>query len=230
MRKLSHLCLISAFQLFSLSAFSAHLPPLGTWNVYNWQKAGYIPSNADGVGELAVFAFPTYGARIPIPAFITTVSNTALLGDLTGTVLTATLTISVNSGNPEFVGTGWNTWNSNGLPSNTRLYISTSSANYDLDAAAANPSNYWWSRDAWTIISSQTGTVTLTDTFDPSHWSNANGIMASDPSVAAAFQYAISHVAQTGLAFGYGSYFDVGCAIKPNTGSASFHLSGYTAN
>ena len=213
------------FLLIALNVNAAHNPPLGTWNVYNWQRAGYIPSNADGIGELASFPFPTYGPRIPIPAFLTTLGAS---GDYTGRRLTAVLNVSVSSGSPQFVWGGYNTWNSNGLPANTRLYLSTSAANYDLNLASANPGNYWWSSTGWTVIIATTS-ATISDTFDPTHWTDAQGHSAADPTYTDSFNYAVSHVAQIGLSLAGGSFYDVGVAVLPNTGTASFHLLNYTA-
>lgn len=69
--------------------------------------------------------------------------------------------------------------------------------------------------------------VTLTDTFDPAHWSDAFGHSAADPNYTAAFLAAIANVQQIGVSFGGGCFFDVGIAVLPNTGTAVFHLISY---
>lgn len=225
---IKRLFLALALTASTLLAPPPNPPPSTPWVLFSWANNGnYNPSSAPN----QTFQFPTAKRNVAFPAFLTTTTVTNVLGDLSGQTITATITLSV-TGNPQFCyggNTPWSSWNLGGLPANTRLYFSTNPSAYNLNDAAQNESDYWWSSapSAWTVISAATGTVTLTDTFDPAHWSNAQGHSASDPNYTAAFQSAVANVRQIGVSFGGGSFFDVGIAVLPNTGTAIFHLVSY---
>jgi hypothetical protein len=218
-----------------LSTVSLIAPPPGqsasTWTLYSWANNGnYNPSSAFGqLGDISTFSFPEAKRKNPFPAFLTTTVDTNMLGDLTGQTITATLNLAV-TGNPVFAYGGhtpWSSWNTCPVPANTRLYFSTNPAAYDLQDATIHQDDYWWSSGptASVTISPVTGMVTLSDTFDPSHWSNAQGVSAVNH--LAEFQSAVANVRQIGVAFGGGCFFDVGIAVLPNTGTAIFHLISY---
>lgn len=227
--------LVFALSVVTLFAPPPNPPPSTPWLVYLWGHTGdYNPAaTTPQPGDIATFSFPVAAnKRVAFPAFLTTTVDGAVLGDLTGQTITATVLVTV-TGNPQFCyggNTPWSSWNTaSPVPANTRLYISTNPAAYDLGDAQQHENDYWWSSapGAWTVISATTGTVTLTSPFDPAHWSNAQGHLASDPNYTAAFQAAVANVAQIGVAFGGGSFYDVGVAIWPNTGTAAFHLINY---
>lgn len=208
-------------------------PPNTPWVLYSWANNGnYVPSSAPAQpGDISTFSFPVAKRNVAFPSFLTTTVDSGVLGDLTGKTITVNLNLSV-TGNPQFCyggNTPWSSWNLGGLPANTRLYFSTNAATYNLQDANINENAYWWSSgpSAWTVISATTGNVVLTDTFDPSHWSNAQGHSAADPNYTAAFLAAVANVRQIGVSFGGGSFFDVGIAVLPNTGTAQFHLVSY---
>jgi len=211
-----------------LSCFGAQQPP-ATWQLYKWALNGngdYTPVSAPGSGgDVATFAF---GASTkPYAAFLTTIVDTNLLGDLTGKQLTATVSVS---GSATFVYGGQFSWNSNStVPANTRLYFSTSAATYDIDIANTNSTAFWWSHYGVCVITNGAGGI-IADTFTPSHWSDANGHPGDDPGYIDAFNAAVANVQQIGVSFGGGSFFDCGVALWPHTGSASFHLVSFTAN
>lgn len=212
--------------LFLAVASVAAPAPSSAWLVYKWGNNGqYRPYDASGVGgDVATFSFPQTGHNVAYPAFLTTTVDSSVLGDLTGQTITATIDLSV-TGNPQFRFGGQGVWNLGSAPANTRLFISTSSAPYSNAGYTACPSCYWWSAVAWVQISATTGTATLQDTFDPSHWSNANG--QSGSSLPAEFAAAIANVHQIGLSYGGGSFYDVGIAITNGTGTATFHLATF---
>lgn len=198
-------------------------PPSSTWILYKWGNSGkYNPSNTTNTtGTIASFNFPQTGNNVAYPAFLTTTSDTNLLGNLTGKTISGTIQLDVTS-NPQFRYGGQGQWNFGNTPANTRLFISTSAAPYSNPGYKACPSCYWWSAYTWVQVSSTTGTATLQDTFDPSRWSNANGQLGS--SLPAEFADAIANVHQIGLAYGGGSFYDVGIAITNGTGAATLHL------
>ena len=227
------LALFLTASILTLLAPPPNPPPSTPWVLYSWGNSGnYIPSSAPAQpGDIATFSFPVAKRNVAFPAFLTTTTMTNVLGNLTGKTITAAINLSI-TGNPVpcYGGnTPWSSWNLGGLPANTRLYVSTNSAAYDLQDANIHENAYWWSSapSAWVEISASTGTVTLTDTFDLSHWSNAQGHSAADPNYTAAFQAAVSNVRQIGVSFGGGSFFDVGIAVLPNTGTMQFHLISY---
>ena len=199
-------------------------PVSSPWILYSWGNNGlYRGSDASGVsGDVATFSFPVDVGNTAYPAFLTTTTVQAVLGNLTGKALLANLTISDVAGTTYRYG-GQGTWNLGSLPANVRLFISTSAAVYNLNDAQQNEDSYWWSQVAWAQV--QNGTFTLTDTFDPAHWSNAQGHLASDR--LAAFQAVVANVRQIGASFGGGNFFDVGVALL--SGQSTFHLHSYTA-
>jgi hypothetical protein len=226
---------IIALLLLSVAALRGGPPaPSSPWLLYSWANNGnYNPSSAFGSGgDLSTFSFPAAKRNVAFPAFLTTTVDSAVLGDLTGKTISATVSLTT-TGTPVFIyggNTPWSSWNTTcPVPANTRLYISTNPAAYDLQDASQNENDYWWSSgpNAAATINASTGTVVLTDTFDPTHWSNAQGHSAADPVYTAAFQAAVANVRQIGVSFGGGCFFDVGVAVKPNTGTAAFHLISY---
>jgi hypothetical protein len=214
--------------LVSATLLWAAPPPSSTWVLYKWGNSGkYNPYSTTNItGTLASFNFPQTGNNVAYPAFLTTTTDSSVLGDLTGQTITASIDLGV-TGNPQFRYGGQGSWNLGGTPANTRLFISTSSAPYSNAGYTACPSCYWWSAAAWVQISATTGAATLQDTFDPSHWSNAQGQLGS--SLPAEFATAISNVRQIGLSYGGGSFYDVGIAVTNGTGMATFHLISYDA-
>lgn len=218
---------MSVFLILSALSVLAAPFPSSPFVLYKWGNSGqYKPYAAFGSGgDVATFSFPQTGNNVAYPAFLTTTTVSDHLGNLTGQTISATLTLAV-TGNPGFRFGGQGVWNFGSLPANTRLFISTSSAPYSNAGYNACPSCYWWSGVAWTQISATTGTATLQDTFDPSHWSNANG--QSGSSMPTEFANAIANVRQIGLAYGGGSFYDVGIAITNGTGTAIFHLMDFS--
>ncbi len=209
--------------MMALSACAAPTPS-STWVLYSWANSGrYVPSATDGS-----FSFPLAKKSSAYPAFLTTTLDSSVLGDLTGQTITATINLTV-TGSPLFRFGGQGSWNNGSLPPNTRLYFSTNAAAYDLQDATLHENAYWWSGSAWTEVTNNMGIVVLSDTFDPVHWSNAQGHSAADPAYTPAFNAAVANVRQIGLAFSGGSFFDTGVAVIANTGTATFHLLNYQA-
>lgn len=202
--------------------------PSTPWVLYSWANSGnYNPSAAPG--NVSAFTFPTARRSVAFPAFLTTVTEAALLGNLTGKSLSASVQLS-KTGNPQFVyggATPWSSWNSCPVPANTRLYFSTNPNPYDLHDATLNEDRYWWSHSGVVTVDATLENAVLSDSFDPEHWSNAQGHLATDR--LAAFQAAVANVRQIGLAFGGGCFFDVGIAVLPNTGTAQFQLINFNA-
>lgn len=216
------------FILFCAICCVAAPPPSSTWVLYKWGNSGkYNPSSTtNATGTLASFSFPQTGNNVAYPAFLTTTTDTNLLGNLTGKTISGTIRLDVTS-NPQFRYGGQGQWNLGSAPANTRLFISTSSAPYSNSGYKACPSCYWFNAAVSVQIKATTGTATLQDTLDPSRWSNANGQLGS--SVPSEFTNAIANVRQIGLSYGGGSFYDVGIAITNGTGIATFQLLTFSA-
>ncbi len=207
-------------------------PSSSPWSMFLFENSSkYVGSSAPGVGaDLATFSFPVVNPSHPsLPAFLTTTSVPTLLGNLTGKTVSATISVTVTAA-PEFTYGGQGTWNPGTMPANARLFFSTSANTYTLSQANNNPTNYWWSNPVSVVIDDQTGTALLTVSLDPGNWSDGAGQFGSDPNAMAGFMAASQSVGQIGLAFGGGSFFDVGVALVPNTGTSDFHLVDYQVN
>lgn len=161
---------------------------------------------------------PTSHDRVSLVGFLTTTNNQAILGNLKGGTITATVQISTTN-SPIF-------WWGNDCHSgirfpNFRLYFTTTSEVYTLGHANANEREYWWAREAFAEV--KQGTVTLTAQLDPKLWSNSQGHNGDDPIYTVGFLSAAARVAQIGLSFGGGCFYDVGVGIynpdNPDSGA-----------
>lgn len=203
--------------------------PSSPWVLYKWGNSGqYRAYDAAGVGsDLATFVVPKTGNNAAYSAFLTTATEHT--GDLTGKTISATINLTVIS-TPDFVWGGLlSGWNTTGLPAHARLFISSNPEPYSNARYHDCPSCYWWSSPGWVELSVSTGTATISDILDPAHWSNANGVLGS--TVPTEFAAAAANVQQIGLAFGGGSFYDVGIAILNVQGdSATFHLTSFTTD
>lgn len=230
MRCLFLLLLLAA----SLAAGRGGPQPSTPWVLYSFGNGQqYTPSGAAGIdGDIATFNFPKAKGNAKFPTFLTTIVDTNILGDLAGKTLLATLEISV-IGNPIFVYGGQGDWNNcPSPPANARLYFSTNAAGFNLQESVQHENGYWWSHTGVVIISATTGLATISDTFAPEHWSNANGHAANEnQAYTDAFNAAIANVRQIGVACSGACFFDVGVAIQNISGTAAtFHLISYSAD
>ncbi len=207
-------------------------PSSSPWSMFLFENSSkYVGVSAPGTGsDLATFSFPFASVNHPsLPAFLTTTSVSSLLGNLTGKTVSATISVTV-AGAPVFTYGGQGTWNTGSLPANSRFFFSTSANTYTLSQSNNNPTNYWWSNPVSVVLDDQTGTALLTVSLDPGNWSDGSGQFGSDPLAMPGFVSAVQNVGQIGLAFGGGSFFDVGVALVPSTGTADFHLLDYQVN
>jgi hypothetical protein len=192
---------------------------------YAGHFGGYpVPTitNCQDVAELPV---PQPGSAIRIVSTLTTTNTPALLGDLTGKTIIAT-TWTECSNAPTFF---FNNDCGNGVPVNMRLFFTSDQRPYTENNGRGSPSNFWWS-DAptgWAPIAC--GTNTLTCALTPDGWSDALGHLASDSNYTSSFLATAQNVAQIGLSFGGGCYYDNGCGISNNGASATLHVLRYDA-
>lgn len=206
--------------LLCLLAAGHHAKPApDVWSAFNTQ-AHVIASTTPASGDIATIQFPTGQVGSGQLAFIATTREVSLLGDLTGHTITATFSIST-TGTPRFTywGEGSN-WNTGPMPANCRLVFMTRTG-----FSTAWADEVWYSNPVDVALAGL-GSAPLSNSLtDPSLWSNGQGQQGSNRP--AQFNAAVANVAQVGLAFGGGSFFDVGVNVIKNTGSAIFHLESY---
>lgn len=192
-----------------------------------WTLYGNSVPVTQSPGELVELAMPTSSSKAV--SFVTTQSDSAILGNLTGKTLSATLSLSV-SGAPVFLYNYANQCSGNNFAF-VRLYFTTTTGPYNLNHANSHETKYWWADFAYAdLVNFENGSVTLSASLaDPSQWGDALGHNGGDPAYTAAFQAAVSQVAQIGVAFGGGCFFDVGDYVKKGPGTAALHLLDYTA-
>lgn len=151
--------------------------------------------------------------------------NGSLLGNLSGkTALTATFSLNnsalgAGATLTNFVGETY-PGSPNPTPGLRLVFTGTGTA----ATAAADIPNEWWSNPIYAnALTMQNGVpVTLTVNFDPSQWSNYNGIMGTADLTD--FDTALSGVTMLGISFGSGYFFSDGFAFDPSDSTASLDL------
>jgi hypothetical protein len=155
-------------------------------------------------------SIPTSHSRFgtSLVAFMTTTNTPGLIGDLRGATITATIQI-VETNSPMW-------WFGNDCGSgvrfpNVRLFFTTVIEPYPLAYANAHELEFWWAKEAFARV--QQGTITLTAHLDPAKWGDSQGHSGETEPYRAGFLSAASRVAQIGLSFGGGCFFDTGIGI-----------------
>lgn len=151
-----------------------------------------------------------------------TITN-ALYGNLTGKRLTAVCEVT---GDQNYVFGGWATWNTSRVrPANVRLYFTSTQTIYTSAQSSRWSTNFWWCNapTGWTNLPGLTGTFTLQAPLDPSLWSDGLGRWGNDPFYAQGWSNCVANVAQIGLSFGGGSFYDCGVS-NTNQPSNLFRL------
>jgi hypothetical protein len=182
-----------------------------------WQATelwGY-PVPSQSLRGMETLPIPTSHDNISLVSIFTTKDTPALLGDLTGGTISATIQLVVNQNPMIWFG------NDTGGPQQAtiRLYFTTTTEPYNFIHGIANRNQYWWATFAMANLSTGNnapacpGTYTLTATLDPSLWSNSEGNQGSDPAYTPEFYQAISQVAQIGFSFGGGENYDTGIGV-----------------
>jgi len=196
-----------------------------TWMLTTFGRGGtYSRSSSDGS-----FVFPQWKRnQVAFPAFLSTTTDSSVLGNLSGKTISATVTITATPNAVFVFGGELPRWNTGPFPASGRLWFSTTAQTYDVQDGIDNEHKYWWSRHSQFICTNNLGTVTISDSFDPSHWTSANGRPGNDPLFIDKFNAAVSNVRQIGVSFGGGCCFDIGVGLKPQSGSsASFRLNAF---
>jgi hypothetical protein len=203
-------------------------PTLGPsrWRVFDFEtqhmavRPDRIPDRVPGGLAFDFFAMPDtalFGTRHPS-------LRGTVLGDLTGQTVTATVGVTVTSGQPQF--TYFGAPDVCDRAPNVRLYFRTNPW-----GTPQEETDHWWSNPTAVALEAlQEGhDHTLTASLaDPSQWSDGNGHFASDPVYTAAFFKAVQEVRFIGVSFGGGCFFANGVGTVPGTGRAFFRLMEFT--
>jgi hypothetical protein len=164
--------------------------------------------------------------------------DSTLLGNLSGYAgLSATFSISnstlgagVQFTSPEIVGETVPP-GAPGSPTNSavRLVFSGGGAAFGT-LTDGNPNEWWFDPSPAVVTSMLNGVdVTLNSVFDPSLWSNYDGIVGNaSPAATAQFNEALSDVTRLGLSFGSGDFFSDGFAFDTG-GTATINLDAIDA-
>lgn len=177
----------------------------------NWQLADGSAQGPDGIASLD-FSVPDkthllYNSKDP-----------ELLGDLSGSTMSATFTVSDVSGTATFTSSG----TCGSTPPTVRLFFESIPP-----GAKFAYTNYWWADAPTASYVLANGTVTISAVVDPTleAWSDWNG----QPSAANAqeFNAAAANVTLVGLSFGGGCFFENG--VGTSDGSGSLTLSAFTS-
>ncbi|TMB86591.1 MAG: hypothetical protein E6J37_12525 [Chloroflexi bacterium] len=211
---------------FSLAVLvlSAAAPVSAGGPASRWRVGYYTPSTpgtlsmsaAQQGGGIATFDFTDQ----PNTALLATDHGSfkgQLLGDLTGSHLTATFDISGATGAFTYFGEG-TPENPCGTPASVRFYFATD------NGGGFAFTHYWWSNPESQVLSN--GHWTLTATVEPVEWSDWNG--QNGATQTAGFADAASNVTLIGLSFGGGCFFENG--VGTTDGSGTFQLDSFTAS
>jgi hypothetical protein len=109
-----------------------------------------------------------------------------------------------------------------GSPTNSALRLVFSGGGAAFGTLTDGNPNEWWFDPSPAVVTAMLNGVDVTSNavFDPSQWSNYDGIVGnSSPAATAQFDEALSDVTRLGLSFGSGNFFSDGFAF--NTGGAA---------
>lgn len=168
---------------------------------------------------LPVLPIPTKWDQPSAVAFLTTIRDVELLGDLRHKVIVATGTLTTQD-DPLFSAAY-----PSGVkrPCNFRLYFTDTAWPYSLSYANHYEDRFWWCATQMAVL--ERGRWTLTAVVEPCEWSDSQGKMGTDARVTAGFWKCASNVRQIGLSFGGGSYYDVGVGITNSAAATLYVLS-----
>jgi hypothetical protein len=156
--------------------------------------------------------------------------RTRLLGDLTGSRLTARVAGSVSQGS-EF--TYFGAPDGSGRAAAVRLYFETDTSLGPITCPCQDKgwSSFWYSDPISVDLQSlAAGEVTLTAELNPASWSDGQERPGTQDDLHRVyFAQAVADVDHVGLAFGGGRHTHNGVGLLPGTGVGSFVLRSYRA-
>ncbi len=177
----------------------------------NWQLAsGSVKAASDGSN--------TFNFSVPDKTrLLYNSKDPALLGNLTGTTMSATFRVADVSGNFTYGGEP----SCGGTTGTVRLFFESIPPGTKFAFT-----NYWWADASTASYVLANGTVTISAIVDPAldQWSDWNGQPSA--SNATDFNAAAANVTTVGLSFGGGCFFENG--VGTTDGSGSFTLTNFT--
>ena len=206
------------------------------WELYRFGPTWNWTSEPADYGSGSRFTFPTYDTSTVgymVGGVFTT--DARYVGDLRGKTVSFRVDLS-SSGTSNFVFGGQISvppWNTGNIPPSFRLFLTSTEPPFSVAASNGDQLNYWCSQaiDGPMGISldwlSSVGTAIVSINVTNTLWTAAHG-QRSDGEFATDFLNCVSRIRQIGIMFGGGSFFDVGCAVRPNTGAATLTLSNFT--
>jgi len=178
----------------------------------NWQLASGSVKAADDGSNTINFSVPDK-TRLLFNS-----KDPSLLGDNTGTTMTATFTVQDVSSSAAFTSSG----TCGSTPATVRLSFESIPPGTKFAFT-----NYWWADASTASYVLTNGTVTITAVVDPTAepWSDWNG----QPSATNvdAFNAAAGNMTEVGLSFGGGCFFENG--VGTTDGSGSFTLTNFAS-
>jgi hypothetical protein len=207
---LSSAALVAAFVGISSSASAAN----SAWTQYYYNSSGHALKATAATSTAADSASFNFAPGV-YTALLTTNAK-AFTGDLTGTTMSATVSVTGMTSGATFV-------DQNGggcTPDNqyVRLYFESSSG---------KATGVWWATwgsPGFVNLSNNLAPTTISQALsNPAQWSDLNGQLGS--AVPGAFATAVSKVTSVGVSFGGGCFFENG--VTTSDGSGTFTLTGF---
>ena len=188
-----------------------------SWVLINHYPAYSFADASPVGGDMATCTFPT----AHYPAFLVCTQSAGM--SLSNETLLCQFTVEAST-DAVIRFAGEDVWNFGPRPASARLFFS-SRIGYSNQGTGSTSR---WFHSAWVEIGTNTGTASIIATIDPSQWTDAGGCNACPPPTEADFWAAAANVHEVGLAFGGGSFYDVGIATI--AGACVFHLDRFTVD
>lgn len=187
-----------------------------------WFDASWIwsPSPTSLPARFEFRNYDTY-ARNYMAGSVTT-TNRHHTGDLRGKTIVLQVTLKTN-GSPNFVFGGELTgWNTGTRPPAFRVFLTDTDRPFRVAESNVRQLAYWWSSQSVSLDWLAGRSTTLVVDVSKSTWTAAHG--QSSLQFRDEFNTFLSNVGQVGIMFGGGRFYDVGVALLPGTGTATFSL------
>jgi hypothetical protein len=189
--------MVAAMAAIGFGGVSAFADPSANWQLAN--------GSAQGSGGLAAFDF----AAPDKTRLLFNSKDSSFLGNLSGTTMTATFTVSGVTGTFTYGGEP----SCGGTTGNVRLFFESIPPGTKFAFT-----NYWWADASPASAVLANGDFTLTVTVDATQaWSDWNGQPSSTN--VDAFNAAAGNVTAVGLSFGGGCFFENGVGTTDGTGT-----------
>lgn len=184
----------------------------------NWQLASGSAQGSPGI--------VTFNFAVPDKTrLLFNSKDPALLGDQSGSTMSASFTVAGVTGTFTYSGEGTSSNNCTGplTAANVRLYFESIPPGTKFAFT-----NYWWSNPTTVLLANNPNGSLSVSVADPTQWSDWNGKFGNnDPATTAAFTAAAANMTAVGLSFGGGCFFENG--VGTTDGSGSFTLTTFAS-